>query len=106
MLEKFYRAIVHDGIREGWLRFAMLEWCGAPAAFDISLVRGSRQITYLVSRDASIRGYSPGRVLQRHVIRVAAAEGLRTFDFGLGDESYKLLNATGSHEVANWFMYP
>jgi len=102
----FYRAIVHSGKRAGWLRFTMLEWRGAPAAFDISLLRGARQITYLVSRDPSIHDYSPGRVLQRHVVKAALEAGVRFFDFGLGDEEYKLLNASGVDEVANWFLYP
>ena len=55
----FYRAIVRRGVREGWLRFTALMWRGAPAAFDISLRRHGRQLTYLVARDSSIRTHSP-----------------------------------------------
>ena len=102
----FCRAIVHTGHWAEWLRFTMLEWRGAPVAFDISLVHGDRQLCYLVARDPWIRAYSPGRVLQAQVIRDALARGVRWFDYGLGDEDYKLRAASGITEVANWFMYP
>ncbi len=102
----FCRAIVHRGHRERWLRFTMLEWRGAPAAFDISLLRGDCQLCYLVSRDPTIRTHSPGRVLQAHVIKQAADAGARRFDFGLGDEEYKLRAATAVTPLANWFLYP
>ncbi len=102
----FCRAIVHSGHEAGWLRFTMLEWRGAPAAFDISLIRGQRQLCYLVSRDTSIRAYSPGRVLQAHVVKGALEAGARCFDYGLGEEEYKLRCASGVTEVANWFLYP
>lgn len=102
----FCRAIVHAGHWAGWLRFTMLDWRGAPAAFDISLVHGNRQLCYLVARDPSIRAHSPGRVLQAQVIRDALARDMRWFDYGLGDEDYKLRAASGATEVANWFLYP
>jgi CelD/BcsL family acetyltransferase involved in cellulose biosynthesis len=101
----FCREIVHAGHRAGWLRFTMLEWRCAPAAFDISVIRGGSQLSWLVSRDASIKEHSPGRVLRAHVVKGAIDAGARRFDFGLGDEDYKLLDATGSTEVANWSLY-
>ena len=102
----FYKAIVHRGRREGWLNFSMLEWRGAPAAFDITLVRGERHLSYLSSRDPTISEYSPGRILQRYVVKAAVDAGARIFDYGLGEEEYKLHDASGVEEVANWFLYP
>jgi CelD/BcsL family acetyltransferase involved in cellulose biosynthesis len=102
----FYRAIVPSGLRAGWLSFAMLEWRGAPAAFDISLRRGDRHISYLSSLDPSIREHSPGKVLQRYMVKAAVEAGARVYDLGLGDEEYKLRDASGVDEVANWFLYP
>jgi CelD/BcsL family acetyltransferase involved in cellulose biosynthesis len=84
----------------------MLEWKGQPAAFNIALVRGSRHLTYLVSRDPAIRGRSPGKLLDAYVIKQALDAGARCFDFGLGDEDYKLHHASGVAEVANWSLYP
>jgi CelD/BcsL family acetyltransferase involved in cellulose biosynthesis len=102
----FYRAIVHRGHREGWLSFSMLEWSGAPVAFDISLIRGGRHLSYMSSRDPSISAHSPGRILQRYVVKAAVDAGARVFDYGLGEEEYKLRDASGVDEVANWFLYP
>jgi CelD/BcsL family acetyltransferase involved in cellulose biosynthesis len=84
----------------------MLEWRGAPAAFDISLLHGPRHISYLSSLDPSITTHSPGRVLQRYVVKAAIEAGARIFDFGLGEEEYKLRDASDADEVANWFLYP
>ena len=103
---EFVRKVVHAGHRAGWLRFTMLEWKGQPAAFDISLTRGDRQLTYLVARDATITAYSPGKLLERQMMRTALESGARRFDFGLGDEPYKLMHASDIAEVANWFFYP
>src|SRR5262249_12992278 len=84
------RSIVHTGHRGGWARLTVLEWQDEPAALDISVIRGATQLTWLVSRDTAIREYSPGRVLRAHVIREAREAGIRRFDFGLGEEDYKL----------------
>jgi CelD/BcsL family acetyltransferase involved in cellulose biosynthesis len=97
----FYSAIVHRGHREEWLNFSMLEWRGAPVAFDITLVRGERHLSYLSSRDPTISEHSPGRILQRYVVRAAVDAGARIFDYGLGEEEYKLRDASGVDEVAN-----
>jgi CelD/BcsL family acetyltransferase involved in cellulose biosynthesis len=102
----FLRAIVHAGHAHGWLRFSMLEWRARPAAFEITLVRGERHLSYLGSRDISLDRYSPGAVLQAHGVRAAVAQGARRWDFGLGEEPYKLRDASGVAEVANWFLYP
>jgi CelD/BcsL family acetyltransferase involved in cellulose biosynthesis len=102
----FCQAIVRAGHRDGWLRFTMLEWQGAPAAFDISLVRGQRHLSYVVSRDPSIHEYSPGRLLEARIVASALAAGARCYDYGLGEEDYKLRSASGVIEVANWFLYP
>jgi CelD/BcsL family acetyltransferase involved in cellulose biosynthesis len=103
---EFVRSVVHAGHGEGWVRLTVLEWKGQPAALDISAIRGATQLTWLVSRDPSIREYSPGRVLRAHVIREARAAGIRRFDFGLGEEDYKLRDASGVTRLANWFLYP
>jgi CelD/BcsL family acetyltransferase involved in cellulose biosynthesis len=84
----------------------MLEWGGRPAAFNIGLVRGERHMSWLVSRDPSIQAYSPGKLLDAHVIGRAIDAGASVFDFGLGEEEYKLSHASGATEVATWGLYP
>ena len=100
------RSAVRAGDRDGWARLTVLEWQGQPAAIDISLIRGSTQLSWLVSRDPAIREHSPGRVLRAHVVREAVEAGMRRFDFGLGEEEYKLRDASGVRQLANWFLYP
>jgi CelD/BcsL family acetyltransferase involved in cellulose biosynthesis len=99
------RAVVEEGLRDGWVSLTVLEWSGAPVAIDISLLGEETQMNWLVSSDPAIRDYSPGRVLQAHVIRAAVAAGKRRYDFGLGEEKYKLRNASGVTMISNWFMY-
>ena len=102
----FYRAIIPRGLLGGWLGFAMLEWRDAPAAFDISLRRGERHMSYLSSLDPAIREHSPGKVLQRYLVKAALEAGARVYDLGLGDEEFKLNDASDVDEVGNWFLYP
>jgi CelD/BcsL family acetyltransferase involved in cellulose biosynthesis len=102
----FCRAIIHAGTRGGWLGFTMLEWQGRPAAFEITLIRGARHLSYVGSRDTTLDAYSPGAVLQAHVVGSALEAGARYYDFGLGEEAYKLSDASGVTTVANWFLYP
>ncbi|HWX75265.1 MAG TPA: GNAT family N-acetyltransferase, partial [Solirubrobacteraceae bacterium] len=102
----FCSAIVRAGVHEGWLRFSMLEWRGHLAAFEITLIRGAHHLSYLGSRDTELDRYSPGAVLQAHVVRAALAGGARRWDFGLGEEPYKLRDASGVAAVTNWFLYP
>lgn len=103
---EFVRAVVLAGRRGGWAQLTLLEWRGQPAAIDISLTRGSTQLSWLVSRDPAIHDYSPGRVLRAHVIREAVRAGKRRFEFGLGEEDYKLRDASGVTRLADWFLYP
>jgi CelD/BcsL family acetyltransferase involved in cellulose biosynthesis len=102
----FCRNLVRAGHDAGWLRFTMLEWQGEPAAFDITLVRGDRHLGYLVSRDPSITRHSPGRVLEAQVIRAALESGARRYEFGIGDQQYKLSNASATPRVVSWAMWP
>jgi CelD/BcsL family acetyltransferase involved in cellulose biosynthesis len=39
-------------------------------------------------------------------VQDALASGARCYDFGLGEESYKLGDASGATRVASWFLYP
>jgi CelD/BcsL family acetyltransferase involved in cellulose biosynthesis len=103
---EFCRAIVHSGHDAGWLRFTMLEWKGQPASFDITLVRGDRHLGFLVSRDPAITRHSPGKVLEAHVIRAALESGARRYEFGIGDQEYKLSRSSANPRVVSWALWP
>jgi CelD/BcsL family acetyltransferase involved in cellulose biosynthesis len=102
---RIVRDVVHSGVREGWAQVTVLEWRGE-AALDIGLIHGTTQMSWLVSRDPAIEGFSPGRVLAAHVARAAVERGIRRLDFGLGEEDYKLREASGVARVESWTMYP
>lgn len=102
----FFGGIVRTGHRAGWLRLTMLEWRERPAAIEVTLIRRDRHVSYLASRDPAIREFSAGKVLQAHVATAALHEGARIFDLGLGEEEYKMREASGVRKVANWFLYP
>jgi CelD/BcsL family acetyltransferase involved in cellulose biosynthesis len=102
----FCRAIAHAGTKRGWLRLTMLEWQQSAAAFEITLIGRQHRLSYVGSRDVSLDYYSPGAVLQAHLVADAVAAGARVYDFGLGEEDYKLHDCSGVTRVANWFMYP
>ena len=105
-LREFCTRLVHAGHASGLVRFTMLEWNEVPRAFDITLVRGDTHLCFLVSRDRSVTRYSPGRILQAHVIRAALQAGARRYEFGLGDERHKLSRASASSRVVGWAMWP
>jgi CelD/BcsL family acetyltransferase involved in cellulose biosynthesis len=102
----FCRAIAHTGTERGWLRLAMLEWQGRAAAFEFTLIRGDRHLSYVGSRDMALDYYSPGAVLQAHLVADAVAAGARIYDFGLGEERYKMHDCSGAARVEDWFMWP
>ena len=102
---RFSRAIVHLAAERGWLRFHRLEWGERPVAFEIVLAHGGSHLDYLVARDASITEHSPGKLLESHGIADALRAGARRFDFGLGEEPYKLEHASGVTEVVDWGLW-
>lgn len=102
----FCQAIVHIGHRAGWVRMTMLEWRGEPVAFDLTLVHRDRNVAWLISRDTSIQRHAPARILQSHIIRAALAGGVRRYEFGIGDQEYKLKHATAIRRLASWALWP
>jgi CelD/BcsL family acetyltransferase involved in cellulose biosynthesis len=53
--------------------------------------------------DINFARYSPGLILHLRMLEAAAAEGVRTFDFGRGDAVYKDAFKTGELEVSEGF---
>jgi CelD/BcsL family acetyltransferase involved in cellulose biosynthesis len=61
-----------------------------PIGVHFGYVHKDRFTFFLPSYDEAFAKYSPGRVLIYHSIADAFARGLKYFDFGMGDEPYKL----------------
>jgi hypothetical protein len=73
----------------GQLRIAFLEAGGNPAAFWLGIVYRGRFHSWATGYLPELRSFEPGTLLLLHVIDRLTAEGVRVFDFGLGDASYK-----------------
>ena len=70
-------------------RLHALEASGRILATHGALFSGDYMSGYMTSMDEDFARYSPGKILQREVLRLAHEEGVREFDFGLGDDAYK-----------------
>jgi CelD/BcsL family acetyltransferase involved in cellulose biosynthesis len=72
------------------VHLSALELDGEPIAAHWGLVSGARFYSLMPSFDADWNRFSPGRLLTEHLIQWSYEHGFTDFDFGVGDESYKL----------------
>lgn len=101
----FYERLTHAGGRAGWLRFTRVVWNGKPIAFHFGFSYAGSFMWYKPTFAPDLVRRSPGEVLLRNLILAAAGEGARTFDFGLGEEPFKMRFATTVARVDNWGLY-
>lgn len=62
---------------------------GRICAVSMALRQGTRHSGFAISMDERAAEFSPGKLLEREVLRFQHARGVRCIDFGLGDEAYK-----------------
>ena len=104
--QEFYENLTDVAAETGWLRFTRLDWNGRPIAFHFgSCYRGS-YLWYKPSFAINLARRSPGEVLLRQLLLAAQGENARLFDFGLGDEPFKLRFANNVRKVRTWGLYP
>jgi CelD/BcsL family acetyltransferase involved in cellulose biosynthesis len=101
-----YQRLTRDLAGTGWLRFTRLEWQGRAIAFHYGLCYRGRYLWGIPSFEIELARHSPGEVLLRQALLAAIEEGASTFDFGIGDESYKYRFATHVIHLRNWGLYP
>jgi CelD/BcsL family acetyltransferase involved in cellulose biosynthesis len=97
----FHHRFAAAAQERGWLRLWFLEFDGAPVAAWYGWRIGERYAFYNGGLDPEHSKLSPGLVLLARVIESAFEEGARTFDFLLGDESYKVRFAEHSRSVTD-----
>jgi CelD/BcsL family acetyltransferase involved in cellulose biosynthesis len=97
---RFYERLAATGAE--WLRFTRVEWDGRPIAFHFGFSFAGSYLWYKPSFAIELARRSPGEVLLRHLFLAAWDEGADTFDFGLGDEPFKLRFATAVPHVRTW----
>jgi len=103
---RFYERLAVAGGSAGWLRFAVVEWDDRPVAFHFGTSLAGRFLWYKPSFAIDLARRSPGEVLLRSLLLGAVAEGARLFDFGLGDEPFKLRFSDHVSTVTTWGLYP
>jgi CelD/BcsL family acetyltransferase involved in cellulose biosynthesis len=85
----FFMSVMPDMLANGWLQLAFLDYRGEPIAAYLNLVYGGRVMVYNSGLNPAHGQLSPGIVLLCHLIRWAAENGVRAFDFLRGNEEYK-----------------
>ena len=104
--QNYYRRLTKEISSTGWLRFTRINWNGNPIAFHYGLCYKGRYLFGIPAFDIKLLQHSPGEVLLRQLIIAAISEKAASFDFGMGDETYKYRFATGVTKLYNWGLYP
>lgn len=87
--QAFTREVLRRGLDSGT---SVLGWLGDAdriASAGFGHIDGDRFIFYMFAYDEAYAAYSPSRLLQERLIRIAFDRGLRLFDFLPGPEVYK-----------------
>lgn len=79
------------GLASGMVYLAILWRDGKPIAAQANYIDkvNRRALFHAAGRDDSVQDLSVGLLLQAHCIRWSIANGLKCYDFTIGDESYK-----------------
>jgi CelD/BcsL family acetyltransferase involved in cellulose biosynthesis len=88
--EGFYREVAHWAAARGWLRLAFLRLDGRPLAFDFAIEYAGHHYLLKTGYDPAYRSLAPAMVLRHEMIQRAFRVGLRSYEFGGSDESWKL----------------
>ena len=98
--QDFYRDLIRQTLRHGWLRFDVVLFDGAPLAFHFGFEYQRRFIWYKPAFDVQFAARSPGEVLLKFLLDDAIEKGLEEFDFTVGSEpfKYRFANRTRSND--------
>jgi CelD/BcsL family acetyltransferase involved in cellulose biosynthesis len=89
----------------GWVRFRRLEWQGRPIAFEFGWCYHGTYYGGPWCFDVELARRSPGQVLLRQSLLTTLDEGARVYDFGPGDQPYKLQLASHVKYCHTWGLY-
>ena len=90
-LAELFKEVVMLGLANGMVYLAILWRDGKPIAAQANYIDKARQqaLFHVAGRDDAVRDLSVGLMLQAHCIRWAIANGLKRYDFTIGNEPYK-----------------
>lgn len=92
--------------RLGWLDLTLLKVADRTVAFAYGIATQEDYFFYATAFDPEeqFATYSPGTLIIKHLLERAHQNGLRRFDFMLGDEPYKWVWATDSRPVYTYVL--
>ena len=102
----FVEQLTRTATDTGWLQFSLLDWDGRPVAFEYGLSYRGTYYSGPSSSAVDLARRSPDHVLLRQLLLAALADGVETYDLGVGDESFKFSFATRLRHVCTWGLYP
>lgn len=103
---EFYRRLTELAAASGWLRFSRLVWQERPVAYHYGFCYRGRYFWNVSTFAKDLARWSPGKILLRDLVVNAIDEGAELFDFGSGDQAFKLRWATDIPYVYAWGLYP
>ena len=89
-VRNFHLDVAKSFAERGWLVVALLTSEGEPIAAQYAFRYANRLYCYQAGFDPQYSKYGVGSLLEMYLIRHCIREGLREYDFGLGDEPYKM----------------
>lgn len=98
---QFYRAATRRMGAAGCLRLSTLLLDDTPAACHFGFAQAGTFTLYKPTFNLDLAKWSPGDVLLKRLMELARDEGLKTFDFTIGDEPYKMRFATRVRQVVS-----
>lgn len=98
-----FREIVGSGLANGLMYLAILWRAGKPVAAQANYIDPVKRhaLFHVGGRDETIQDLAIGLMLQAHCIRWSIANGLKRYDFTLGDEPYKYSFGAVDREIAS-----
>lgn len=100
----FYAEVVGSYASRGLLDLTVLEVGGRLAAGSLGFVDRDTFYYYLPAWEPELSAYAPGSLLLAHLVQRAFEQGLRRFDFMLGDEPYKAVWATEERRTVRFLV--
>lgn len=97
--EAFFLDAVRQLDAAGKVRLLTITVDGHPVSADLNLVHQGRLVMLKGAMDPSFAAFSPGQLSLHRTFTDGMADGVAVFDFGRGDQDYKLRWATGERHL-------
>jgi CelD/BcsL family acetyltransferase involved in cellulose biosynthesis len=85
----FFLDMLRQYVSRGWLSVDLAYIADKPAAYQIAFTMNDAYSCWRTAYDENLQAYSPGKLLQVHLIERSFNRGDRIFDFMIGLEAYK-----------------